>query len=223
MRESIISKSKSGVGAVIQKTKSDKYLLSFDPPSEMSCEIKMALDCEPYFTENEDDILLTDEFLIIYLDPLAIDIRSLFDTNGVIYNKEQYIQFEKEWGAELDDMENEMKKFAVPPRSEARENNYTRIRRSILQIATQIENVDLEDCDNADEALLDLRQKLSIVEEEIYALSNLSKSLDEDGAYDLKREAKEVGKRIKRKLDEIGHESPEDSRADLFPNGEDED
>ncbi len=45
---------------------------------------------------------------------------------------------------------------------------------------------------------------------------------EEIGILEIERRIKELDQKRRRKLDEIGYESPEDSRADLFPNGEDE-
>ncbi len=177
------------------------------PPRKMSPQIRDALQDERFEAEGEDDIEPTTEFFIIRLgEALAYDIGRLFDENNVVYDKEQYAQFIKDRGAE----EDELRQIAVPPRSEAQEHNFVRIRRSILEIASQIENPNLEDYDNAEEILQDLKQRLREVEEEIYALSNLSKALDEEGAYDLAQETEKVAKRIKSKLDEIGCESSED-------------
>ena len=46
---------------------------------------------------------------------------------------------------------------------------------------------------------------------------------EENAVLEIERKIKELDQKRRRKLDEIGYENPEDSRADLFPNGEDED
>lgn len=60
--------------------------------------------------------------------------------------------------------------------------------------------------------------------EEIEWLKNDPSTLAEEVALlEIGRKIKELDKMRWQKLDEIGYESPEDSRACLFPNGEDED
>ena len=46
---------------------------------------------------------------------------------------------------------------------------------------------------------------------------------EEDAVADIQRKIRELDQKRRQKLDDIGYESHEDSRADLFLNGEDED
>jgi hypothetical protein len=79
-----------------------------------------------------------------------------------------------------------------------------------------------------DEAVKKLREN---VEHEFELISYLLEEIpktggteeEEEGVLAIKQKIKELDKKMRQKLDEIGYESSEDSRADLFPNGEDED
>ena len=67
----------------------------------MNPKLKTALQDERFEMEMDDDILPTDEFLIVRLgNSLAYDLERLFDMNGVGYNKELLVQYIKDLGVE---------------------------------------------------------------------------------------------------------------------------
>ena len=87
-------------GAVKVKMKGENCIF-LNPPRKMNPKLKTALQDERFEMEMDDDILPTDEFLIVRLgNSLAYDLERLFDMNGVGYNKELLVQYIKDLGVE---------------------------------------------------------------------------------------------------------------------------
>jgi hypothetical protein len=219
--------SKSEIGAVMVKIKGDEFV-SLDLPCGMKSEIRNALHGEPFEAEGEDDILATDEFLIIQLgDTIENDIGRLFDENNVRYNKEQYIQFKKDRSAEEDELK---KAFYSANATRPMHPNVEILRTKLDELQAFIEAVGVND-DNEnsyEEAVETLRggvdnyfEMIEQFREEIPTSGGTE--AEEDAVIEINRRITELNQNRLQKLDEIGYESPEDSRADLFPNGEDED
>lgn len=64
-------------------------------------------------------------------------------------------------------------------------------------------------------------EEFSIIQEAIPTTGGTE--AEEEAVFEIEQKIKELAKKRWQKLDDIGYERPEDSRADLFPNGEDED
>ena len=198
------------------------------PPRKMNPQIKDALNNERFETEGEDDIEPTSEFLIIRLgDALAYGIGRLFDENNVNYNREQYIQFLKDRGGE----EGRFNK-AVYAMTATRpiHPNIAILQTKLDELRAYIEAVEVNDdnensYDEAVETLLaGVDNCLEVIEhfqQEIPTSGGTE--AEENAVLEIERKIKELDQKRRRKLDDIGYENPEDSRADLFPNGEDED
>jgi len=72
-------------------------------PPEIPADVRSALNGQRFHAEIEDDKVLTDDFLLVYLGITLTDsIGSLFDEHGVKYDEAQYKRFKEEWGSELD-------------------------------------------------------------------------------------------------------------------------
>jgi len=220
--------SEGEVGAVKLKINGDECVC-LKPPRKMKPQIKNALQDERFETVGEDDIEPTSEFLIIRLgDELANGIGRILDDNNIDYEKEQYIHFLKDRGAE----EEKLKKSCYaanatrPPHP-----NIEILQTKIKELQAHIEAVEVND-DNEnsyEEAVKKLDDPNRLFFEEINQLldeipcDGHGTEEEENAVADIQRRIKELDQKRRQKLDEIGSQSPEDSRADLFPNGEDED
>jgi hypothetical protein len=215
------------VGAVNVMMNGDEYVC-LKPPRKMSSQIKNALHDERFETEGEDDIKRDSEFLVIRLgDTLANDIGRLFDENNVIYNEAQFIQFQKDRCAEEDKFK---KAYYAATATRPIHPNIAILQTKLDELDASIEAVEVND-DNEnsyDEAVETLRAGVDNCLEEIEHFQQEipdsgGTEAEENAVLEIERKIKELDQKRRRKLDDIGYENPEDSRSDLFPNGEDED
>ena len=84
--------------------------LSLDLPSGMNPLLREALDCRRFQRQDDPhDLTPTDEFLIIQLGHLlANQIGSILDKQNVQYRKDAYLEFKKNWSAEMAQFEQEL-------------------------------------------------------------------------------------------------------------------
>jgi len=78
-----------------------KNCICLNPPRKINPKLNAALQDERFEMERDDDVLPTDEYLIIRLgNSLAFNLERLFDKHGVGYNRELLIQYLKDLGVE---------------------------------------------------------------------------------------------------------------------------
>jgi hypothetical protein len=206
--------SKYGGGAVKIKIQGDECV-SLDLPGGMNAQIRNALHGERFETQGEDDILPTDEFLIIQLgDTLAYDIGRLFDENNVVYDKEQYIQFIKDRSAEEDELN---KGICAANATRPIHPNIAILQAKLDELQAFIEAVEVNDdnensYDDAVETLLagvdNYFEEIGHYQQDIPTSDGTE--AEEDAVREIERRIKELDQKRRQKLDEIGYESPED-------------
>ena len=93
----------SGESGAVKVKMKGVNCICLNPPRKMNPRLKTALQDERFEMKMDDDILPTDEYLIVRLgNSLAYDLERLFDMNGVGYNKELLIQYIKDLGVEAE-------------------------------------------------------------------------------------------------------------------------
>jgi len=206
--------SEGEVGAVKLKITGDEYVC-LKPPRRMKPQIKNALQDERFETVGEDDIEPTSEFLVIRLgDELAHGIGRIFDENKIDYEKEQYIQFLKDRGAEEDKLK---KSFYAANATRPTHRNIAILLTKLDTLQAFIEEVEVdEDDENAYEnAVEKLHEGVDFFFEEIehfkQEIPNSGGTEEEDDALiEIDRRVKELDQKRRQKLDEIGYENVEE-------------
>lgn len=176
-------------------------------PLKMKAQIRQVFDGLPLDTNDIDGFEVTDTHVIIsFGENVAFGLESRFEECDVIYNKEEYMQFQKALGSELDAFQKEMEKLEELQTTPAQREAGIRIGQAVSDVASQAESVKAdEDYHRAVERLLRLIEDLDEIEEmQMPGLKGIGLG-DE-----LTRKLVEVRKSIQSKLDGIGYEFPSD-------------
>jgi len=174
----------------------------------MKPQIREVFDGLPFDTEDKNliDIELTDAFVVIHFDEeVAFGLEECLDECEVIYNREEFLQFQNELRVELDALDKELEEMSASKRTPAQSQAFASIDAWISRLDSQINNVDLEE-DNVLDTFENLSREIDTVEMEI---ESVSWERGDRLPYDLRERLTVVRKRIKNKLDEIGYEGPE--------------
>jgi hypothetical protein len=192
----------------------DVECICLKPPFKMNPQIKNALQNERFEAEG-DDISDDGKFLIIQLgDDLALEIGRLFDENNVVYDKEQYIQFIKDWGAEKEKCD---KSFYAANATRPMHPNIAILQDRLGKLESVIEAVEVneDDRDSYEKAVEILRDGDGYFFEEIYQIKEGihprgATEAEDDAMSEIERRIEQLKRKMRQKLDEIGYESPED-------------
>ena len=208
-------------GAKIVNIRGDEHV-SLDLPSEMNVKIRNALHGRHFEAEN-DDIQLTDTYLIIHLGgSLANQVGRLFDKNGVVYNKSFYLQFLKDRDAEGAEL---TKAVYASNTTRPIDRHIAIIKTKLDELQAFIEAVEVsdDDQDSYEIAIEKLQQHVDHIFEEIHFLKEEIPSRggpeeEDDALLDFEQRIKELKRMRRQKLEDIGYECPEDSGAEESEN-----
>ena len=198
-------------GAIKVKMNGDDCVC-IKPPRKMNPMLKASLYDKRFEMDGDDDILPTDEYLVIRLgDSLAFDLAGLFNENGVGYNKELLNQYINDRGVEEDKFKKAI--FAMNA-TRPTHGNIAIIKTKLKELKNYIENIQVDDGkeDSYDEEVERLVDPKGLFFEEIYYLieeihqDGHGTEEEADAVEDIQRRIKELDKMRRDKLDEIGYE-----------------